>query len=153
MCLIVDKKQTLKDKKRGTFTAYKVYAKCNQTLETLYYGSGPEKPGDVVAEDTMCRKVKMYNTCPRNGDSINAAIHVFKTKRGAEHLAESDNGFYTGYRIVVPVKCRGEDVIGSSANESKHPTIALTQVTITQQTWDNIFKKRTKKRTLKIPPR
>lgn len=134
MCLSIIKKQTLLDRKRGRFTAYKVYRKPIPgdvaKLDTIFAGVGPEGAGDVIALDERDQPVTVPKVIS-DGQDIFAAIHVFRARDWAESFIR------VGEEFIVPVTCYGVDVVGSN---SKH--LALAKVNISQETWDGIFKRK-----------
>jgi hypothetical protein len=153
MCLFCSKPATKKLEERferhnDTITCYKVYGcelgtwegrKRKRVLRSFFHnnkkGGWIKKPGMVISD----RRYKKMNEEERTAGIINKGIHVYLSKKPADALCAR----YKNH-VVVPVKCRKEDLVKASLSIPKYRSAqaVFMKVEITQKNWDRLVEKK-----------
>lgn len=146
MCLIMAKIPSEADRELGSFVAYKIFLRhfpgiSPGNLVTPFRNFEIPFPGTVRA--TYADGTLVQREVRRGDDYIYSGIHVFLKRADCEEVI-SHCKIRLGWwdrAVVVPVKCLHSNVRAFGRWEDMPmETAVLTQITITQEAWDEALK-------------
>ena len=129
MCLVINKKETTKLKKKVKYIiGYKVYVKNTYHLQAPYRTHHCVSKYGVVKSNREKQKIDSYE---RMKNRVYRGIHIFRDGLTADVMRDH---MYPNTGRVVKVRCYLKDLVAADENQA-----VFMKVTILKAEWSKIF--------------